>query len=70
LSDALKVERLRLAAHMLRNISLHSVLASEKGNNEALRLVSEMEARERGFITRTFSERLESMSPALSWRAR
>ena len=47
MSDALKVERLRLAAHMLRSKSLHAVLASEKGNDEALRLVSEMEARER-----------------------
>ncbi len=54
LSNALKVERLRLAAHMLRSISLHTVLVSEKGNGEALRLASEMEAKERGFITRAF----------------
>ncbi len=53
-SNTLKVERLRLATHMLRSISLHAVLASERSNSEALRLVSKMEARERGFITRMF----------------
>ena len=54
LSNALKVERLRLAAHMLRSISLHTALASEKGNSEALRLVGEMEKEERSFIARMF----------------
>ena len=54
ITNALKVERLRLAAHMLRSLSLHAKVAAEKGGSEALRLVEEAERRERGFIVRTF----------------
>lgn len=54
ISNALKIERLRLAAHMLRSISLHATLAEQKGNKEALELIQKMAKREKGFITRTF----------------
>jgi hypothetical protein len=51
---SLKIERLRLAAHMLRSQTLHAKMAVEHGNPEAERLVAEMEREERGFITRAF----------------
>lgn len=54
ISNSLKVERLRLAAHMLRSLSLHAVLAYQKNSNEALQLVGEAEHREKGFIIRMF----------------
>ena len=54
ITNALKVERLRLAAHMLRSLSLHALMANEKGNDEALRMLGEAEHRERSFIVRAF----------------
>ncbi|MCE4627951.1 MAG: hypothetical protein F7C34_02215 [Desulfurococcales archaeon] len=52
---SLRIERLRLAVHMLRSQALHARLAVESGNPEAERLVREkMEREERGFITRAF----------------
>jgi hypothetical protein len=53
-ANGLKIERLRLAAHMLRSLNLHALLAHERNNEEALRLVSEAERREMGFIVRSF----------------
>ena len=52
--DCFRVERLRLAAHMLRSQALYAKLALENGNPEAERLVAEMEQAERGFIIRAF----------------
>ncbi len=52
--NALKIERLRLAVHMLRSLSMHAALASEKGSEEAMRVLSEAAEKEAGFIERVF----------------
>jgi len=39
---------------MLRSLSLHALMANEKGNDEALRMLGEAEHRERSFIVRSF----------------
>ncbi len=54
LTNALKIERLRLAAHMLRSLSLHAAIASEKNNEKALHIISEAERKEADFIARAF----------------
>jgi hypothetical protein len=52
--NTLKVERLKLATHMLRSLSLHAVLAYDKGGVEAVRRVAEAEQKEKGFVVRAF----------------
>ncbi len=64
ISNSIKIERLRLAAHMLRSHALHARLANEKGDREAERLVVEMEKAERGFIKRAFRAASSKMEEA------
>lgn len=52
--DTLKVMRLKLAAHMLRSLSLHAVLAYDRGSSEAMKRVIKAEQEEKGFIVRAF----------------
>ena len=49
---SLRVERVKLAAHMLRSISMHAELASKAGNMDALRLIDNAWRKERGFVKR------------------
>ena len=58
---SLRVERVKLAVHMLRSISMHAELALKKGNMDALRLIDEAWRRERGFVTRML--RLVGINP-------
>jgi len=53
-AHTLKLERLKLGAHMFRALNLHAYLALEKNNIEAIQLLSDAESKESGFILRAF----------------
>ncbi len=50
----LVIERLRLAAHMLRSHTLHAKVVLEGNNHEAIDLIVEVEHKEKGFVKRAF----------------